>query len=71
MNVENLLLKLMKLRNEIVNLRQDHAQSLVTNKNLTIEDVRYSQGYVNSLDWLLTNLDGYLRSANEEEEDAE
>lgn len=68
MNAERLLKQLRKLSLEN---REAHANSLITDNTTGIEDVRYSQGYVNALDWVLLTTEGLAKEEQEEIEDNE
>jgi hypothetical protein len=66
MNAERVLNKLRRLSKE---LRDGHANGLNTNVSLTIDQVRYSQGYVNCLDWVESTLEGLLKETEENDDE--
>jgi hypothetical protein len=51
--------------------RENHAKNLLTNPNIDIGDVRYSQGYINSLGWVNDNIEALAKEEQEEDIDHE
>ena len=49
MNAERVLRKLLELKQE---QRDNHAETILTDPTVSIDNVRYSQGYINALDWV-------------------
>lgn len=65
MNAEKALKQLRKLSKEA---RELHANSLLTNNQTTLEDVRYSQGYINALDWMEIQLAASMKEDEESDD---
>jgi hypothetical protein len=51
--------------------REQHAKNLLTNPNVDIEGVRYSQGYINSLIWVSDNIEALAKEEQKEDIDHE
>ena len=64
MNAERVLRKLLEL---IGDQRENHARNLLTNPEINIEGVRYSQGYINSLNWVAENIEALAKEEQKED----
>lgn len=64
MNAERVLRRLLELKAE---QRENHARNLLTNPDISIEGVRYSQGYINSLDWVADQIEALAKEEQKED----
>lgn len=69
MSVERLLHSMQKLKTVLLKNKQDHADNLTTNPELNIEQIRYSQGYINSIDYCVQTMDSVVADYREESEE--
>jgi hypothetical protein len=66
MKENRLLNSMQRLKEALQALRREHAENLLTNPNLDIDAVRYSQGYINALDYCVQTMDTEVASFLEE-----
>lgn len=66
MSPSKALRELKKLKNEN---RDNHAQTILTSATATLDEIRYSQGYINALDWVDQTLAALMKETEEEDDE--